>query len=199
MTGETRRESSARAGSCFLGPALLAALLLACGGTVETLESEMDATGGVPFVTTGGALSTGGVEASGGLENTGGQAATGGTVYVEPQCPDEPPPPIEKECEPLAEETGCDGGRGCFPYLIYPNGEDCGDPQFGAVCAFGGSSRQGEPCADGRNSCAPGFMCILGASGGTRCAQICKPAADHMCPAGYVCGITDVRGYGVCY
>ena len=182
------------------GGLLLGAFGFGCSGQVETIGPEEMGSGGVIFVITGGAPSaTGGAEASGGMSETGGQMASGGRIYMEPECPDEPPPPIEEECDPLAEEDECGEGFGCFPFLQYPNGEECGDPQYGAFCAFAGDSVQGEPCADGLNSCAPGFMCILGAAGGKRCAKICEPTVDHMCPGGLICGLTDVQGYGVCY
>lgn len=184
----------------WLGGMSLFAALLGCSGSVETVAPTVDASGGYVFVTSGGApIGAGGdVLSSGGSTASGGATGTGGRVYVEPECPDVAPPPPEEECDPLVEND-CGEGFACRPYLIYPNGERCGDPQYGSLCQFAGQSEQGDPCADGINSCAAGYMCILGAAGGKRCARICKPTIDHMCPGGLICGLTDVQGYGVCY
>jgi hypothetical protein len=128
-----------------------------------------------------------------------GGAETGGDPFMEMECPDEPLNPPLNECDPLAPELDCPQGYGCYPYLVYPRGEGCGAPEFGAICGLAGIGRQGEFCGDSNGTCAPGFMCIVGAAGGKRCAQICEPIRDHDCPPGLVCGETDVQGYGVCF
>lgn len=167
----------------------------ACSGSVEMIEAESEdtmsagGTGGSETWTGG----TGGVEATGGIDGTGGEP------YVPPECPDEPPPPVEHECDPLDPLVGCPEGYGCYPYLEYPSGEDCGHPTFGAICAPASTGEHGDFCGEGVGYCAPGFMCVVGAAGGRRCGQICAPVADHDCPDGLICGRTDVDGYGVCY
>jgi hypothetical protein len=179
---------------------LLASFLAtACGGTV----GGPDGAGGEPAMFDGtGGQATGGSpsnlpDESGG---TGGRLGTGGVPYVEPECPDEPPPPVDAECDPLApaSEAGCEEGSGCYPYLVYPYGEACGFPTFGAVCAPASTGEQGEICGE-VNYCAPGFMCVIGGTAGARCTQICSLMAPSGCPPGLICNETDVVGYGVCF
>jgi len=172
----------------------------ACGGAVGGPD---DGSGGQSASVGGtGGHATGGVpghmpDDTGG---TGGRLGTGGVPYVEPECPDEPPPPVEAECDPLApaDEAGCAEGWGCYPYLVYPYGEECGFPTFGAVCAPASTGEQGELCGT-TNYCAPGFMCVIGGTAGARCTQICSLTAPSGCPPGLICNETDVVGYGVCF
>lgn len=173
----------------------VAALGVACAGSVETIEPEEDPseTGGAAAGGTGGISNTGGSQTSGGTSNTGGM------VYVEPQCPEEPPPPVEAECDPLDPFVGCPEGYGCYPYLIYPYGEGCGHATFGAMCAPASTGTQSDFCGGSDGYCAPGYMCVVGAVGGRRCGKICPPVAEHGCPDGLICGETDIKGYGVCF
>lgn len=165
--------------------------LSACSGSVETIEAEeVSDSGG-----SGGTLSTGGTDGSGGAEPSGG---TGG-VYIEPECPDQPPPPVDAECDALDPLSGCEEGFGCYPYLDYPYGEGCGHARFGTVCAPASTGEQGDFCGDELGYCSPGFLCVVGAAGGRRCGKICEPVADHGCPDGLICGETDIAGYGVCF
>jgi hypothetical protein len=178
---------------------IVLSLALGCGGSI----GGPDGTGGEQAVDDGsGGRGTGGVptqppEETGG---TGGRLGTGGVPYVEPECPDEPPPPVEAECDPLlpADEAGCGAGSGCYPYLVYPYGEACGFPTFGALCAPASTGEQGEICGT-TNYCAPGFMCVIGGTAGARCTQICSLMAPSGCPPGLICNETDVVGYGVCF
>lgn len=162
-----------------------------CGGAADLGGSDPDAMGGAP-AGSGGRLGEE-APATGGQGEVGG----GGAPYVDPDCPEQAPPPTFRECDPLSPEIDCGQGFACLPYLEYPAGEGCGQAGFGTVCVFAGSSTQGEFCES--QTCAPGFMCVVGAAGGKRCGQICEPVANHGCPAGLVCGETDVRGYGVCF
>lgn len=172
-----------------------ASLAVACSGKVTTIDPEEDPSGagGADF---GSGGNTGGFGTGGYRIGTGGQPDE---PYEEPECPDEPPPPIDSECDPLDPEGDCGPGEGCYPYLTYPYGEQCGHPTFGAYCATASTGEQGDFCGDGGNYCAPGYMCVVGAAGGKRCGKICAPVKDHGCPAGLICGETDIQGYGVCF
>lgn len=190
-----------------MGAALLFGLGLsglstgACGGVVA--GDGPDGTGGA--LASGGSFpGTGGAGGAFPLPSggTGGRVAeTGGTggEFMEEQCPDDPPPPEEKECEPTDPYADCADGYGCYPYFVYPYGERCGHPVFGAECAPASEGDQGDFCGDGLGYCSPGFMCVVGAAGGKRCAQICPLEGESGCPDGLVCGETDVQGYGVCF
>lgn len=174
---------------------LTSVLVGACSGKIVTVTDDgEDSSGG-----SGGMTSTGGTAGTGGdFMLTGGSPATGGgDPYVDPECPDEEPPETIPECDPLDPYKDCPTGYGCYPYLEYPFGEGCGHATFGAVCIPAGVGEQGEFCDD--TYCAPGYMCVVGATGGKRCGQICEPIRDHMCPPGLICGETDIQGYGVCF
>lgn len=161
-----------------------------CGGSADLGEPGPDAMGGSAPASGGRLIDA---PAAGGQKDAGG----GGATYVEADCPDQPPPPTFQECDPLNPELDCGPGWACLPYLEYPAGEGCGQAGFGSICVSGGTGTQGEFCDN--QSCAPGFMCVVGAAGGKRCGQICEPVQDHGCPAGLICGETDVKGYGVCF
>jgi hypothetical protein len=182
--------STVRGGALFTLGAFLA---FGCAGSVETIEREdVSETGGADG---SGGFATGGTAGSGGSEASGG---SGGT-YVEPECPDEEPPPVDSECDAFAAVSGCTEGLGCYPYLAYPYGEGCGHAQFGTRCVPASTGVQGDFCGESLGYCAPGYMCVVGAAGGRRCGQICEPVADHGCPPGLICGETDIAGFGVCF
>jgi hypothetical protein len=117
--------------------------------------------------------------------------------FVDPGCPDAEPPPELIECNPYTQE-GCDLGEGCYPYVDHPFGTGCNYQQYGTVCVFAGSGTQGALCGDGSADCAPGFLCVIGAQAGKRCAQICPLDGSAECPGGLICGETDVESVGVC-
>ncbi len=177
--------------------------LFACSGRVDVIDSD-EGDGDGDFGETGG-TGSGGLRATGGAGPSAGGApgsggdGAGGIPYVDPKCPDDLPPPIEAECDPLFPYEDCREGEGCYPYLQYPAGDGCGFPTFGAVCAPASTGEQGAFCGEGGQYCAPGFMCVVGAAGGRRCGQVCKTVKDHGCPAGLICGETDVQGFGVCF
>ncbi len=148
----------------------------------------------------------GGTDASGGMGATGGTFVTGGTGgqpdepdYMETPCPDEPPPPLEPDCDPLDPFAACDEGEGCYPYVLHPFGKECGYQQFGAACAPAGSGIQGDFCGPADASCAPGYLCVVGAGAGSRCTKLCPLEGPHGCPAGLICGETDIDGFGACF
>lgn len=152
------------------------------------------------FAAAGGASATGGEggSSSGGVF-TGGSATGGSGGYVDPGCPDVPPPEPYYECDPLEPDAGCGEGYACYPFVSHPFGTGCGTQQFGALCALAGTGQHGDFCGDEHGPCAPGYLCVVGAGAGKRCAQVCLLDEDHDCPAGLICGETDVAGFGVCY
>ena len=172
----------------------LAAVLLliaSCSGSVTTLENDADPS---EDSDAGGSGATGGTSGDG----TGGNSEEE-EPYVEPDCPDEPPPPVNQQCDPLDPLWGCEEGYGCYPYLSYPYGEGCGHASFGALCMPASTGEHGAFCGDEDGYCAPGYLCVVGAAGGKRCGKICEPVARHDCPDGLICGETDIQGYGVCF
>ncbi len=183
--------------SRLLFPALLVVLSLplGCGGSVDEWGSG---SGGVSSGGTGAEFAGGSGGAGTGAAGSGGSGGTGGAPYVEPACPDVDSEPEPPECDPLDPLVGCSAGMGCYPYFDYPEG-DCGAPTFGAYCAYADTGEQGDFCGGTLGYCAPGYMCVVGAAGGARCVKICALDGSTECPAGLICGETDVRGYGVCY
>jgi hypothetical protein len=175
-------------------------VLASCGGNTESTPPRPDAgrsggTGGQPTeVDAGGAA---GLEAG-----AGGELPFDAGSFTDPGCPDSSVPAPYFECDPFVSPSGCDAalGLGCFPFLIYPSDDSgCGHAQYGAVCAYAGDGTQGELCGDDNGGCAEGYMCVVGAKPGKRCTKICPlDGRPHNCPAGLVCGETDVQGIGVC-
>jgi len=182
--------------------ALVSMVAIGCGGSIGGPDgSGGGGDDGMAGSSSGGTPTqpdeTGGSGGNGDNGGTGGRGS-GGVTYMEEECPDEPPPPVIPMCDPLSPREGCPDGQGCYPYLVYPNGEGCGFPTFGAQCALASSGAQGEVCGMG-NYCEPGFMCVIGATAGARCAKVCSLVEPSGCPAGLVCNETDVLGYGVCF
>lgn len=184
------------------------ALAVSCGGVAESDWSPDagDAGGG-----TGGTYSTGGSGGTGGtVYPTGGRAGTGGrdagrdardsgkdardSGWVDPVCPDAPPPPPLEECDPFSTPTGCAAGQGCYPYVDYPTGP-CDEEQYGTVCMTAGYGTQGSPC-DG-SACASGHVCVVTGSG-NQCVELCDPTGPDTCPGGLICFGLDVAGFGGC-
>jgi hypothetical protein len=175
--------------------------LAACGGSVESGSSS----GGTAAASGGagsGGVSVGPVAGAptGGTSHSGKSAggASGGVPFVDPACPTIPPPPPIVECDPLSPVSQCASGFGCYPYVQHPFGEGCDAETFGALCLRAGSGTQGALCSDGQSDCAAGYICVIGAHAGARCAKLCAFAFADECPLGTICGDTDIRGYGVC-
>jgi hypothetical protein len=80
----------------------------------------------------------------------------------------------------------------------HPFGDGCDAESYGALCLPAGSGGQGALCGDGTDDCAPGYICVIGAHAGKRCAKLCSFAGGDECPLGMICGDTDIEGYGVC-
>jgi hypothetical protein len=169
------------------------ALLAACGGQTDSgAEAE-----------TGGGRSRGGSAGfgAGARAGMGGQASSGGrkmSDFVDPGCPDVPPPPGIVECDPLGDTTDCPLGFSCYPYVEHPFGEGCEAQIFGARCRESGDGTQGEVCGSGTDGCAAMHLCVIGLQAGRRCAKMCTFDGRLECNEGMICGETDVEGYGVC-
>ena len=167
----------------------------ACGGEVSTSADR----GG-----SGGTAGNGALTATGGSGGTnlyvdaGAHTDLDGSSYVDPGCPDAAPPAPYYECDPLAAVDQCPSGLGCYAFLDYPTGEGCGQAQYGAVCLTPGTGQQGDTCGQDGVTCAPGYMCVVGSKPGARCMKMCPLDRTPDCPAGLVCGETDVEGIGVC-
>ncbi len=114
-------------------------------------------------------------------------------IYVDPICPDAPPPPTKYACDPLAANTGCPAGEGCFPWIQYPT-VPCEYEVYGSTCMPPGSGTQGTPCS---GSCATGYICVVSGAGNV-CTKMCKLGVIGACPEGYVCESTDAPGIGSC-
>jgi hypothetical protein len=121
-------------------------------------------------------------------------AGADASPYVDPPCPNPPPPRNDFECD-VGKQTGCDPGEGCYPYVRYPSGY-CQPEEYGAICAPAGSGTQGETCASALE-CAGGFICVI-TGAGTSCARYCELGKVGACPEGLVCEPLDVSGMGVC-
>lgn len=166
---------------------------VACGGQVDH-DVEMD-------------LSDASAGQAGSVSQAGSSsvpmpvsAGNGGVVsdFTDPGCPDVEPTPAVQECDPLAAASSCPPGQGCYPFVQHPFGEGCGTQVFGTACRSAGSGSQGDRCGEGFGGCAPGFLCVVGTRAGSRCAMLCRFDEADDCPAGLICGDTDVEGWGVC-
>jgi hypothetical protein len=181
--------------------------LVACGGNAEsngssggTASSSGGAAAGGSVGPKGGApsggASQGGATSKGGA--SGGGASGGSVPWVDPNCPTVDPPPPIVECDPFGSFSRCPSGSACYPYVQHPFGEGCDTETYGALCLPAGSGTQGALCGDGQSDCAAGYICVIGAHAGARCAKLCAFAGGNECPLGMICGDTDIEGYGVC-
>jgi hypothetical protein len=178
------------------------ALVAACGG-----EAGYDPRAGTGAAGAGGASAVAGAPSSGGAAGTSatGVTSAGGRAtppdelpFVDPGCPNEPAPPGIVECDPLAATSGCLPGEACYPYVDHPFGKGCDAESFGALCQPAGSGTDGSLCGDGSEGCANGYVCVIGARAGRRCAKLCRIDQVDLCSNGTICEDTDVQGYGVC-
>ena len=183
------------AGCCLGG-------LLACGGNAEGGASggggATSAGAGGRVIGPGAGAPSGGV-AHGGATSSGGRGSGGTTSpFVDPECPSVEPEPGVFECDPLAPAQQCGPDMGCYPYVQHPFGDGCDVETYGSVCLPSGTGTQGALCGDGGVDCAAGYVCVIGAHAGRRCAKLCAFAGANECPPGMICGDTDIQGYGVC-
>lgn len=117
------------------------------------------------------------------------------TPFEDPGCPAVPAPVEDRQCDPLALDSGCEIGFGCFPYVDYPT-DPCAPEIFGTRCRAQGTGTQGQECAMG--GCAEGYLCVATGQG-TQCARLCKFPGQGQCDPGLVCGSVDIQGFGVCF
>ena len=171
--------------------------LLHCGGTVQvSADGGGGASGRGHAGRTGRAGSGHSVSGSGGLGTPPLDA--GFDAYEDPGCPDVGAPVQVKECDPFAAEPGYPPDEGCFPFVDHPLGAGCDAQMFGTMCRPAGTGHQGDSCGNGEQSCAAGFVCVVGSQPGKHCVQLCPIGSQKVCPPGMICGELDVEGYGVC-
>jgi len=172
--------------------------LLHCGGTVEVSADDSAGSGGRGHAGRAGRPGGGSSVSGSGGGGAAEPADAGFDVYVDPGCPDVGAPIEVNECDAFAAVPSCPLGEGCFPFVEHPFGEGCGAQRFGTVCRPSGTGQQGDPCGNAGQSCAGGFVCVVGSQPGKHCVQLCPIGSQKVCPAGMVCGELDVEGYGVC-
>jgi hypothetical protein len=122
-------------------------------------------------------------------------------AYVDPGCETDPDEPWEGQvdwaCDPYTDE-GCDltNGEACYAYIVYPT-DPCSEEEFGSACAIEGWAGQGEHCS-GTTDCQSGYSCFVTGEG-TQCLSLCAIlGGEPQCPAGLVCGWTDIPEVGAC-
>jgi hypothetical protein len=175
---------------------VLLAVAVGCGGTVER---RADGTGGPTSGGTGATATDGGLFSDGGGPAGSGGAfgGDGGTTssYVDPGCPDVPPPTPIHECDPFADVGECDFGERCTPYVQYPE-DTCQSEVFGTICSLEGPGVQGDDCTD--TSCAAQHVCVTTGQG-NQCVHICRLDAPDDCAPGLLCQPLDVDGFYICF
>ncbi|MEZ4308117.1 MAG: hypothetical protein R3F14_08740 [Polyangiaceae bacterium] len=118
--------------------------------------------------------------------------------YVDPGCPDGPPPPDPQlECDAFNQNNGdCLPGDGCYIFVQYPD-DPCEQEIYGTYCAPAGPQQQGDPCGGGPD-CGAGLVCVI-TGFGTQCVQLCPLSGNSGCPDGLTCEAIDVEGFGGCF
>lgn len=176
------------------GFSVLAGVFMGCGGTVYSSEpgpadagpeAEVDA----PWFDAQDSADTGKPDAD-------GSSIDAFEEYVDPGCPDAPPPTTAFDCDPLAPPPGdCGEFEACYPYVEYPSAP-CEAEVYGSYCRIAGIQTQGEECGSG-DDCAAGFVCVVSGSG-TQCVRLCSLTDPASCPNGQICEPIDVVGMGGC-
>jgi hypothetical protein len=178
-------------------------LVLGCGGTVTHGADDGDAGSSAAGGRGGRPSDGGGAPGRAGTAGVGGSAGSGSGGLAEPPpidagCPTEALPPPDITCDPFALDA-CGPGFGCHPYVDHPAGSGCDAQVYGTQCVPAGSGVQGSLCGDAAgNSCAAGFVCVVGQRAGKRCAALCKLGEPNQCSGGLLCSDLDVSGFGVC-
>src|SRR5262245_31164157 len=113
---------------------------VACGGGLAGDELVGGGPDGGPFIDGGGPPI--GRRDAGRIPKK--DAGPDANTYVDPPCPNPPPPRTDFECD-VASQSGCDPGEGCYPYVRYPGGY-CEAEEYGALCYTAGTKTQGEVC-----------------------------------------------------
>lgn len=185
--------------------ALVLALASGCGGAVAHNDGDPTAgqsVGGTRSSSAGASFggSSGTLGRAGSNGNAGSVSAGGGLMDPDPVdsgCPMQDLPPPEVECDPFTKGV-CGPGAGCYPFVDHPQGSGCDQQRYGTLCLTAGQGKQGDLCGDGGDSCAEGFVCVVGQRAGKRCAALCKLGSTDQCTGGFICGDLDVAGFGVC-
>ena len=174
--------------------------LLHCGGSVQVISGDEGGRGGTAGSAGRGHAGAG--HAGRGPSGAGGGGATsvdaGFDVYVDPGCPDAGPPVQVMACDAFSSTPNCPFGQGCFPFVDHPFGQGCDAQTFGTECRPAGAGVQGDTCGSADESCASGFVCVVGSQPGKHCVQLCPINGQKVCPAGMICSELDVEGFGVC-
>lgn len=161
-----------------------------CGNTVIEIK---------PGDGGGGTNSTDSSSSAGGIHKDAGNPDAKDALadYIDPGCPDKPPPMTQFECDPYHQDNGdCMPGDGCYIFVQYPN-DPCDQEIYGAYCAPAGGGKQGSPCGGGPD-CGAGLVCVITGSG-TQCVELCPLKGLSGCPEGLTCEAIDVEGYGGCF
>ena len=178
----------------LLFTSLFVGAVVACGGSVATGENPgVTPDGGGTLVGKDGGTSIGKKDA--GARTDGGTNKKDAGPFVEPTCPNPPPPIKDLACD-IVTQTGCPAGDGCYGYIEYPTGY-CDPETYISFCAPAGTRVQGEICGGQEDFCAPGFSCVVSGAG-TVCAKHCTFENGTPCPEGKVCEPTDFKDIGVC-
>ncbi len=160
-----------------------------CGNTVVEIKNNDG----------GGGSSSGEITGGGGGNLLDGSADGKDALpdYVDPGCPDAPPPITDFQCDPYKQNSGdCQIGEGCYIYVQYPE-EACQEEIYGAYCALAGPGSQGDPCGGGPD-CGAGLVCVI-TGFGTQCVQLCPLSGSSGCSDGLTCEAIDVEGFGGCF
>jgi hypothetical protein len=174
--------------------------LLHCGGSVQVISGDEGGRGGTAGSAGRGHPGAGhaGRAASGAGGGGAASVDAGFDVYVDPGCPDAGPPVQVMACDAFSPTPNCPFGQGCFPFVDHPFGQGCDAQTFGTECRPAGAGVQGDTCGSEDESCASGFVCVVGSQPGKHCVQLCPINGQKVCPAGMICSELDVEGFGVC-
>ncbi|MBP9111839.1 MAG: hypothetical protein KBF88_03480 [Polyangiaceae bacterium] len=181
---------------------LLFCSYVACGGGIEGEDPDAETTDvGLPdnnVVTVDGSRPDAVGKDTGPIgprpDGSTPDASKDGGPFVDKPCPDAATPPPQFDCN-VQNQTGCNLGEGCYPYVDYPE-DRCGKEIYGSLCAPAGKTPTGQVCGSVLE-CAPGNVCVI-TGAGTKCAKSCDITKAGQCPEGQVCDPVDVAGVGVC-
>ncbi len=177
---------------CLIAPAS-AVLALACGGSIEPDFTEStDKKDG--STRDGTSLIDGGKKDGTIVPLKDGSVGKDANNFVDPKCPNTPPPNTAYECD-VAKQKGCKAGEACSPFVDYPT-DPCDPETYGSLCIPAGTGTQGSAC-DGQRACAAGYICVI-TGAGTNCAKYCDLNNPSGCTDGLICDAVDVSGVGVC-
>lgn len=114
--------------------------------------------------------------------------------FVDPECPDRPPPVVQYDCDPI-RQIGCETGEQCAPIVDYPQ-DPCEAETYASLCVPAGTLTQDQTCQS-QLDCAAGYICLI-TGAGTTCGRACDLNEPNGCSNGLICVETDVSGIGAC-